>query len=498
MWSRRDVLQTLSASAAALMLPRRLSAQQSPAPRNAPNVLFIMTDDQRQDTLSIYGNTILHTPNIDRIGLEGARLDEFFVTNSLCAPSRASFLTGQYSHTHGVITNGSGEVFRNQTGLRRDQLTFVHLLREAGYETALVGKWHLRSTPQGFDRYVILPGGGGPYIDPEMNANGVPLRMRGYADDVVGDQTLACLEKRSQDRPFCLLMNFKAPHRNWTPAARHADKFADLDVPVPKTFGLRSTRPSAVQKTDMSVADMPDFRLRGVPESLPVAERAMRNLQELVRNYYRTILSVDDNVGRALEYLDKNDLAKNTVVLFSSDNGFFLGEFGLYDKRLMYEDSIRVPMLVRYPARVEPGTVDRKHLLLNVDVAPTLLTLAGVPVPTWMHGRSFQPLLERSEVPWRDAFLYEFFEFPDADHCVRKHRGVRTARWKLIHFWEQPQEWELYDLASDPDETRNLFGERKHATVIADLKARMNELRRETGDVDPPGPVATAATCHGR
>jgi arylsulfatase A-like enzyme len=491
--NRRELIRILAGCAVA---PRTLFAQQRAVPRDAPNFLFIMTDDQRQDTLSIYGNPILTTPNIDRLGAEGVRFTEAFVTNSLCAPSRASFLTGLYSHTHGVITNGSGEVFRNQIGLREEQLTFVHLLRAAGYETALCGKWHLRSTPAGFDHWVILPGGGGPYIDPAMTANGVPLRMRGYADDVVGDQTLAYLQNRSQQRPFCLLMNFKAPHRNWTPAPRHATAFADVDVPIPRTFDdTFAGRPTALAKTDMSVADMPDFKERGVPESTPQPERKRRNLQELVRNYYRTLLSVDDNVGRVMEFLDKNELASNTVVLFSSDNGFFLGEHGFYDKRLMYEPSIRVPMLIRYPARLTPR-VDSTHMVLNVDVAPTLLALAGVPVPTWMHGRSFVPLLEGASGAWRDAFLYEFYEFPDADHCVRKNRGVRTARWKLIHFWEEPQEWELYDLTNDPDETRNLY--RSRPDIVRELKARMDALRRETGDTDPPGPVQTAVTCHGR
>ncbi len=491
--TRRAALRLIAGTAA---LPRAFFAQDRPVPRDAPNFLFIMTDDQRQDTLSVYGNSILKTPNIDRIGLEGVRLTEFFVTNSLCAPSRASFLTGLYSHTHGVITNGSGEVFRNQTGLRADQLTFVHLLRAAGYETALCGKWHLRSTPDGFDHWVVLPGGGGSYIDPPMTANGVPLRMRGYADDVVGDQTLAYLQNRRKDRPFCLLMNFKAPHRNWIPAPRHADAFADLEVPVPRTFDDSfAGRPTALRKADMFVADMPDFKQRGVPETTPQPERKRLNLQELVKNYYRTILSVDDNVGRALEFLEKNDLSNNTIVLFSSDNGFFLGEHGFYDKRLMYEASIRVPMLVRHPARLKP-LVDSTHMALNIDVAPTILAMAGVPVPTWMQGRSFLPLLENQTTSWRDAFLYEFYEFPDADHCIRKNRGVRTARWKLIHFWEEPQEWELYDLAKDPDETKNLYASRPD--VVRDLKARLVELRRETGDADPAGPAAVAVTCHGR
>lgn len=493
--TRRDLLRAL---ATGLVVPRRLVGQSArPIPRNAPNILFVMTDDHRQDALSIYGNPILKTPSIDRIGQEGARFTEFFVTNSLCAPSRASFLTGQYSHTHGVISNGSGEAFRNQTGLRNDQLTFVHLLRAAGYETALCGKWHLRSAPDGFDHWVVLPGGGGPYLDPSMTANGIPVKMRGYADDVVGDQTLAFLENRRRERPFCLLMHFKAPHRNWIPAPRFAKAFEDVEIPVPASFNDSfAGRPTALTKTDMFVADMPDFKDRGVPESTPQPERKQRNLQELVKNYYRTLLSVDENVGRVLEYLDKNDLTANTVVFFSSDNGFFLGEHGFYDKRLMYEPSIRVPMLVRFPDRIAAGTIDNSHLVLNVDVAPAILELAGVPVPTSMQGRSFVSLLQNREVPWRDVFLYEFYEFPDADHCVRKNRGIRTSRWKLIHFWEQPQEWELYDLQNDPHEMRNLINERP--TVVRELKGRLAELRRETCDVDPPGPVPIATTCHGK
>ncbi len=497
--SRREALRLLASAGAGLALSGRSSAQSPQIPRDAPNILFIMTDDQRHDALSVYGNPILQTPNIDRIGTEGFRANQFFVTNSLCAPSRASFLTGLYSHTHGVLTNGSGAPHRNQGGLRHDQLTFVHLLREAGYETALVGKWHLRSQPAGFDQWLILPGGGGPYLDPEMTANGMRVKMRGYADDIVGDQTLTYLQSRSKDRPFCLLMQFKSPHRNWIPAARHARAFEDIDVPVPRTFDDEFVgRPAALRKLDMAIADMPDFKERGVSESLPREERKRRNLQELVRNYYRTLLSVDENVGRVLEHLDKNDLAKNTVVVFTSDNGFFLGEHGLYDKRLMYEPSIRVPMLVRWPAQIPAGVVDQSHLLLNIDVAQTLLATAGVPPPVWMQGRSFLPIMQKQNAAWRDAFLYEFYEFPDADHCVRKNRGVRTSRWKLIHFWEQPEEWELYDLANDPDEVLNLYGSREHRKVLAELKARLEQLRRETGDSDPPGPAAVAATCKGK
>ena len=459
-----------------------------------PNILFIMTDDQRQDSMSAYGNRVLKTPNMDRIANEGIRFQESFVTNSLCAPSRVSYLTGLYSFAHGVWTNGDGPQFYNGSGIRADQRTFVQLLREAGYYTGLAGKWHLKSMPAGFDEWVIFPWQG-EYHNPDMIANGVRLRMRGHADDVTGDQALEFLAHRPKDRPFCLLYQFKSPHRSWTPAERFATALDDVDVPVPATFEEKlEGKPDAVRAADMALADLPDFRDQ-VPADLPPAERKRRNYQLMVKNYYRVLMSVDENVGRVLDYLDRNGLADNTIVVYTSDNGFFLGEHGLYDKRLMYEPSIRVPTAIRYPARIKAGMVDRSHMVLNVDMAPTLLQLAGVPVPHGLHGRSMMPLLLGAEVPWRDAFLYEYYEYP-AGHCARKNRGIRTDRWKLIHFFEQPQEWELYDLKADPAETKNLAASPSHAGVMTSLKARMATLRRELGDSDPPGPPALSPGCH--
>jgi arylsulfatase A-like enzyme len=456
-------------------------------------VIFIMTDDQRQDSMSAYGNSILETPNMDRIGAGGIRFTEAFVTNSLCAPSRASFLTGLYSHEHGIISNGDGPQFYNGPGLREDQPTFVHLLQKAGYHTGLAGKWHLKSRPSGFDQWVIFPWQG-EYDDPEMIANGVSLRMRGHADDVVGDQAIEFLRNRPKDRPFCLLYQFKSPHRTWKPAERFAKAFEDVEIPIPRTLDDRlEGRPEAVRKAEMALAEMPDYRDR-VPASLPAQERARRNLEIMVKDYYRVLLSVDENVGRVLDLLDREKLAENTIVVYTSDNGFFLGEHGLYDKRLMYEPSIRVPLLIRFPARIKPGQVDRSHMVLNVDVAPTLLQLCGSSVPPALQGRSLQPLFSGANPPWREDFLYEYYEYP-AGHCVRKHRGIRTERWKLIHFWEQPQEWELYDLKTDPDETRNLASVSTHATTLASLRKRMSELRRELGDADPPGPPHVAQGC---
>jgi arylsulfatase A-like enzyme len=480
-------------AAAMSMTGPSLRGQPQP-PVGAPNFLFIMTDDQRWDALSLAGNKILNTPNMDRVGREGIYFQNAFVNNALCGPSRASILTGVYSHIHGVVSNGDGPGFRNQPGLPQNIPTFVELLRRSGYHTGIVGKWHLRSNPTGFDHWVIFPGQGG-YYDPQMIANGTRVVMRGHADDVVGDQAITYLNERPKDRPFCLLFQFKSPHRNWLPAERFKNAFKDVEIPLPRTFEDKlEGRPEAVRKAEMAIAEMPDFRDQGVDPSLPPRERARLNLQHLVRNYYSVLLSVDENVGRVLDYLDKQKLAENTVVLYTSDNGFFLGEHGMYDKRLMYEPSIRVPMLLRYPARVKPGTVETR-MVTNVDVGPTLLEIAGAPVPAHMQGRSWLPLMDGRPVAWRDAFLYEFYEYP-AVHCVRKNRGVRTDRWKLIHYWEQPQEWELYDLQNDPDEVRNLAGDPRFAAELARLQARLAELRRELRDFDPPGPAPVAAPCY--
>jgi arylsulfatase A-like enzyme len=496
--NRRQAIGLLGGAVASLpVLGERGPAAWRDGP---PNVVFIMTDDQRQDAMSAYGNPVLRTPNMDRIAAGGVRFAHAFVTNALCAPSRASVLTGLYSFAHGVITNGGGPVYYNQPGLAAEQTTFVHLLRRAGYHTALVGKWHLRSDPTGFDQWVIFPSQG-LYHDPDMlaavgdspRAGAVPLRLRGHADDVVGDLALEYLRRRPRDRPFCLLYQFKSPHRAWQPAARHAQAFADVELPLPRTYEDRLD-PDALRNAELAIADMPDFRERGVDPALPADVRKRMNLEHLVKNYYRVLLSVDENVGRVLDELDAQGIADDTIVVYTSDNGFFLGEHGLFDKRLMYEESIRVPLLLRYPFRIDGARVDDAHQVLNVDIAPTLLELAGVPVPGWMHGRSLVPLLEGRDVPWRDAFLYEYYEYP-AEHCVRKHRGIRTPLWKLIHYWEQPEEWELFDLRTDPAETTNVVNRPELAATVVRLKDRFAELRRQLGDHDPPAPQPFALPC---
>jgi arylsulfatase A-like enzyme len=482
---RRSVLQGLGGSAAALALAGCETTGSRTGPR--PNIVFIMTDDHAQAALSSYGNKILKTPNLDRIGESGVRFTEAFVTNSLCLPSRATYLTGLYSHTHGLMTNGEESGFMNEPRLD-NAATWPNLLRAAGYYTGVVGKWHVNNPPSGYDYAAVLPGQG-MYFDPPILIQGQMSRGKGHTDDVIGEEAIGFLERRPSKQPFALLYQFKAPHRGWEPAPRFAKAFEDVEIPLPPGFfDNESSWPEALRMSDMRIADMPDFRKRGVRADMPAQERARLNHQILVKDYYRVLLGVDENVGRFLDYLDRAGLSENTLIVYTSDNGFFLGEHGLFDKRLMYEPSIRVPMLVRHPASIPAGQVNRKQMLLNVDVAPTFLDAGGAPHAPAMQGRSWLSIAQGKRVTdWRKDFLYEYFEFPAA-HCVRKHRGVRTDRWKLIH-WDYPEGWELYDLVSDPNEQRNLAGMPQYAMQQAQLRARLEDLRRELGDADPPGYV---------
>ncbi|MBK9168458.1 MAG: sulfatase [Bryobacterales bacterium] len=458
---RRNFLATLAGAPAFLRGQTR-----------RPNILFVMTDDQRHDAMSCAGNRWLKTPHMDRLAAEGVRFTEGFVTNALCTPSRATVLTGQYSHTHGVTSNARGS-----NAFRPDQVTFPMLLQKAGYFTAVVGKWHIASNPTGFDQWCILPGQG-LYHNPVMIANGGRVQMRGHCEDVVGDQALETLKSRPKDKPFCLLYQFKAPHRAWEPSERHARLYEDVTFPHPPTFDVGlDDRPRAIRESDMQIADMPDFAQRGVPAHLSREERKKLNYQVFLRNYYRVLNGVDENLGRVLDYLDQNGLAENTLVIYTSDNGFFHGEYGMFDKRFMYEPSIRVPMLVRYPGAVQPR-VDSRHMVLNNDVAHTVLDYAGVARPEWMehHGASWRPLLEGRSAPWRDAWMYEYFEYP-AVHCAGKMRGVRTDRWKLIHYIQNPQGHELFDLQTDPEERRNLYDVPEHRAKAAEMQARLERFR---------------------
>ena len=467
---RRDALKTIAAG-----VPAILSAQ-----NRRPNVLFVMTDDQRWDAMSCAGNRILQTPHMDRMAEGGVRFAHAFATNPLCSPSRGCILTGLYSHAHGVTTN-AGESHR----FKPNTITYPMLLQNAGYYSAMLGKWHIATLPAGlgFDHWCILPGQG-VYHDPVMIANGGRAQFRGYVDDVIADQAIETLRSRPKDKPFSLICNFKAPHRAWQPAQRFEKAYENVAIPEPPTFNVDlSNRPAGIRNTDMQVADMPDFAQRGVPAQLPRELRKPLNYQLFLKNYYRTLLGVDENLGRILDYLDKEKLAENTIVVYTGDNGFFLGEYGMFDKRLMYEPSIRIPMLARYPGGWKGGRVDSTHMVINNDVAHTFLDYCGVERPAHMrnHGESWRALMEGRDTTWRDSWLYENFEYP-GPHCAPKARGVRTSRYKLVHYVQQPVAHEFFDLEKDPEERRSLFDDPAYRQQVAQLTKELDRLRTVTGD----------------
>ncbi|HUQ93231.1 MAG TPA: sulfatase [Bryobacteraceae bacterium] len=470
--NRRESLRTITAAAVA-GFPAILKSQ-----NQRPNVLFVMTDDQRWDAMSCAGNKILQTPNMDRLARGGVRFTNAFATNPLCSPSRGTIMTGLYSHAHGVTTNSGRSHY-----LRGDVQTYPMLQQRAGYYTAMVGKWHIASTPPGFDHWCILPGQG-VYHDPQMLTASGRLQFRGYVDDVIADQALTTLQARPKNKPFSLVCNFKAPHREWFPAKRFEHVYDGITIPDPPNFntGLED-RPEGIRNTDMQIADMPDFYARGVDKNLPRAERKKLNYQLFLKNYYRTILGVDENLGRILDYLDKEGLAENTIVIYTGDNGFFLGEYGMFDKRLMYEPSIRVPMLLRYPAGVKAGQVDTGHMVLNNDVAHTVAEYSGVQLPAYArnHGMSWKPLLEGKPTEWRADWLYENFEYP-GPHCAPKARGIRNKEWKLIHYIQQPEAFEMFHLPGDPEEKKNLAAHPDYQSQFRKMKARLDQLRQMTQD----------------
>lgn len=451
--SRRGFLASVAGAAAGVAVedePRR------------PNIVIMMTDDQRADAMSCAGHPFLRTPNMDRIAREGLRFRNAFVTNSLCAPSRATLLTGVYSHTHGVTDN-------KDRAINPALPILPEMLRAAGYEVAFCGKSHVSGAlrDRQWDYYFGFKGQG-RYLKPLIaeGVDGKDVAYDGYMDDVVTDHAISWL-KRKRDRPFCLFLWFKAPHRSWERAPRHAELFKDVRVPVPHTWNDDKLgwpgKPQAFVKADNKFGNAPD----------------VVSFEKVIKDYCATLTAVDENVGKVLAALNEIGALDDTAILYTSDNGFFLGEWHLYDKRLMHEPSIRVPWLIRYPRRIQPGTIS-DAMVLNVDIAPTVLEIAGVPRPGHLHGRSTAPLFSGKPTPWRKDWLYEYFEYP-AVHSVRKNRGVRTERYKLIHYFEEPQEWELYDLLMDPGEERNLAGDPRYAPLRKRLQERIARLVRETG-----------------
>ena len=449
-----------------------------PAPR--PNILYIMTDDHAAHMMSAYGSPVASTPNLDRIGAGGIRFDNAFCTNSLCAPSRATLLTGKYSHRNGKTTN-----FGPFDG---SQPTFPKLLQAAGYQTAMIGKWHLQSDPTGFDYWNILPGQG-EYHDPVLIEMGEKKKHQGYVTDIITDIALGWLRGRDPARPFALLYHHKAPHAQWVPDDKHVAMFEGQEIPEPATFDDDYQRRSIhVQQARNRI--WPNLRDRfaawsawgkSVPEGLSPEEEKKAVYQRYVKDYMRVVASVDDNVGRVLDYLEEEGLAEDTVVIYTTDNGMFVGDHGWFDKRFMHEEALRVPLMIRYPRLIEPGRVT-SLFALNVDYAPTILDLAGVEIPADMQGRSLKPVLAGEQpADWRTSFYYHYYEFPGA-HNVAKHCAVRSERYKLIRYYEEPQGWELIDLETDPHEYQNVYDDPAYADAVNQMKAELARLQAELGD----------------
>ena len=498
---RREFVKSVgwgTAAVAAGMRPRLFGAD--PPPR--PNILFIMADDHTTQAMSCYGGRLNATPNMDRIAREGVRFDDCFCTNGICAPSRAVILTGKHSHVNGLRDNA--QVFDGS------QVTFPKLLREAGYRTGIVGKWHLKSDPTGFDDWRILPGQG-EYYNPDFIENGEKRNRPGYVTDLITDDSIDFLEDaEARKQPFLLMMHHKAPHRNWQPAVRHMTLYDDAEFPEPPTlFDDYATRSRAAAEQEMTIRDHmtleSDLKLGPPPERLDEGQKraweaafgpkrdafrqAALSGDALVRWKYRRYLqdylgcvaAVDESVGRILEGLDRSGLAPKTLVIYTSDQGFFLGEHGWFDKRFMYEEALRMPLVMRLPGRIPAGSV-MNNMLTNVDFAPTLLDAAGLKTPAAMQGRSFLPLAETGRVSgWPESIFYHYYEFPDV-HMVKRHYGVRTERYKLIHFYHDIDAWELYDLERDPGELKNVYAEPAYAAVRRDLERELLRLQKLYGD----------------
>jgi arylsulfatase A-like enzyme len=484
-------------------------------PPNRPNILFIMADDHAWQAISAYGESrhLIQTPNIDRLAHEGMRFDHCFVNDSLCGPARASIITGTYSHINGFYNNSNSR-------FDGSQITFPKLLQKAGYQTAVIGKWHLESDPTGFDHWEILPGQG-VYYNPPMIRDGERVKHLGYVTDIITDHSLDWLKQRDPSRPFMLLCWQKAPHRNWQPALRDLDFDHDRTYPMPDNlFDDYSGRGLAEHDQDMTIAKTmqlgPDNKLT-TPADLTPEQKKIWNAYYVPRNeafqkknltgralvewkynrymhdYLGCIKGVDDNVGRLLKYLDDTGLATNTVVIYSSDQGFFLGEHGWFDKRWIFQESARTPLLVRWPGTIKPGSIN-KDLVSPLDLAETFLQVAGAPIPNRMQGRSLLPIFQgKTPADWRTAFYYHYYEFPSPHH-VRPHYGVITDRYTLAHFyWPDVDYWELFDREKDPGEMRSVFGDPAYAEVQANLMREVVRQRTELKEPDKDDPKAFGA-----
>lgn len=496
------------------LLNGNLTSKGAAAEKQPPNILFIFSDDLAFQAISAYGEKrqLLQTPNMDRIAREGIRFDRCLVTNSICGPSRATILTGKYSHMNGFYNN-SNSTFDSK------QQTYPKILQQSGYSTAIVGKWHLVTDPVGFDHWQILPGQG-VYYNPPMIRNGEKVKESGYTTDVITDRSIEWLKNRDKTKPFMLMAQHKAPHREWSPAIRHLGWDKDRIYPEPETlFDDFAGRSKAVSDHDMGIegtfTDL-DAKLKTpggmTPEQLAewnayyeprneAYRKAAPTGKDLVRwrynrymhDYLGCVKAVDESVGKLLDYLDQEGLAENTIVVCTSDQGFYLGEHGWFDKRWIFEESVRSPMLVRWPGKTKPGTVS-KDIVSLLDVAQTFLDVAGQPIPADMQGRSLVPLL-KGERPnnWRESFYYHYYEYP-APHRVRPHYGVVTDRYKLVHYYNTDvDDWELLDREKDPLEVKNFYKDPAYSDTAKRLHSELERLRKEVKE-----PETTPREAYGR
>lgn len=470
-----------------------LSAVASGAVR--PNILWLFSDDHAFQAIGAYGSRLQSlnpTPNIDSIADEGMRFDRSYVANSICGPSRATLLTGKHSHNNGRVDN-LGSKFDH------DQQQFQKLLSANGYQTAMIGKIHISGTLQGFDYWEVLKGQGS-YRNPTFLGGSESGRSEGYSTDIITDKALKWLkEDREQGKPFMAMVHYKAPHRNWLPAGRFKDKYKDVVFSEPENFfDDYVTRGVAAHEQDLTILKTMtsnDLKLKNRPErnaAIAGVKNDPKALQSLKYQYYMQdymgcVAGVDENIGRLLKYLKESGLDKNTIVMYSSDQGFYLGEHGWFDKRFMYEESYRTPLVAKWPGVIKAGSVNT-DLVQNIDFAPTFLDLAGVPVPEDIDGVSLIPVMKNEAGDlWRKSLYYHYYEYP-AEHSVRRHEGVSTKRYKLIRFYgvdvPNGEEWELYDFEIDPHEMTNLYSNPEMASKIAELKEELAKLRKQYDVVD--------------
>jgi len=488
---------------------------QSAKQNNKPNVIIIMSDDHAYQTVSAYGSKLIQTPHIDRIAREGMLMRQAAVTNAVCSPARAVILTGKYSHMNGMKDNG--------TYFDGTQQTLPKIFGATGYRTAMMGKWHLFSTPTGFDDWNILPDQGN-YYNPKFIKNGKDTVYTGYVTDVITDMALDWIDKTKEEAPFFLMLYHKAPHRNAMPPLKYLNKFNDRKYPLPTNYYDDYKDREALKIQQVTMRDHLDIRYdskipcdsclinkindwapaeyqreisRLTPAERKVWDAAfqkeynqfkkLRTADEVARfqfqrymeDYLRCVNSLDDNIGRVLTYLEENRLAENTIVIYLSDQGFFLGEHGLYDKRFMYEESLHTPMMIRYLAGFAGGK-KTENFVLNLDVAPTLLDLAGIKIPEDMQGVSMKKLLTTGkDKEWRKEIYYHYYE---KSFGLTRHYGIRTERYKLIHFYDPVSSWELYDLKKDPKEMKNLYHQPGYEKLIEQLKQHLKALQQQYKD----------------